>query len=126
VCSSTVEGAAFDQIAYASQTRHKFRILKQGPFYYSFKVQSTGKLVSLASTTTFESSLPAVKQMTSGSTAAFQGWFVSPTGDGYFRICSDQTFHCLSGGSNTSAAPVQGRPSTMSGAAMEWNILVAD
>jgi hypothetical protein len=64
--------------------------------------------------------------MTSGSTAAFQSWYASPTGDGYFRICSDQTFHCLSVGSNTSGSLVQGRPSTLSGPNMEWNVLVAD
>jgi hypothetical protein len=100
--------------------------VKQGSFYYSFKVQSTGKFVSLSSSTYPETNLPPLKQMTAGSTAAFQGWFVSPTGDGYFRICSDQTWHCLSVGSNTSGAPVRGRPSLMSGANMEWNILVAD
>jgi hypothetical protein len=124
--SSTAEGAAFDQIAYTSQPRDKFRIVKSGPFNYSFKVQSTGKFVSLASSTVPETNLPPVKQMAAGSTAAFQTWWVSPTGGGYFRICSDQTFHCLSVGSNTSAAPIQGRPSTASGANMEWNILVAD
>ena len=124
--NSTAEGASFDQIAYVSQPRDKFRIVKLGPFYYSLKVQSTGKFVSLSSSTTFESTLPAMKQMTSGSTAAFQSWYASPTGDGYFRICSDQTFHCLSVGSNTSGSPVQGRPSTMSGPNMEWNVLVAD
>ena len=104
----------------------KFRIIKQGPFYYSFKAQSSGKFVSLASSTHPETSLPPVKQYTQGSTAAFQGWFVSPTGTGYFRICSDQTFHCLSVGSNTSGAPVQGRPSLTSGPNMEWNLLVAE
>jgi len=70
--NSTAEGAGFDQIAYVSQPRDKFRIVKGGPFYYSFKVLSTGKLLSLSSSTTFESALPTMKQMTSGSTAAFQ------------------------------------------------------
>ena len=124
--NSTVEGAAFDQIAYTSQPRDKFRIVKNGPFAYSFKVQSTGKMVSFASSTLPETNLPPAKQMASGSTAAFQNWWVSPTGSGYFRICSDQTFHCLSVGSNTSGALIQGRPSTTSGPNMEWNILVAD
>ncbi len=124
--NSTAEGAAFDQLAYTSLPRLKFRISKLGPFYYSFKAQSSGKLVSLASSTFPDTNLPQVKQTTSGSTSAFQGWYASPTGGGYFRICSDQTFHCLSVGSNTSGAPVQGRPSITTGANMEWNILVAD
>jgi hypothetical protein len=123
---STADGAAFDQLAYASTTRQKFRIVKNGPYYYSFKVASTGKMVSLSSSTLPETSLPTIKQYTAGSAAAFQGWFASPTGTGYFRLCSDQTFHCLSVGSNTSGSVIQGRPSTMSGPNMEWNILPAN
>ena len=56
--NSTAEGAAFDQLAYTSLPRLKFRIPKIGPFYYSFKVQSTGKIVSLASSTYPETNLP--------------------------------------------------------------------
>jgi hypothetical protein len=124
--SSTLEGAAMDQIAYTSLPRDKFRILKNGPFNYAFKAQSSGKLVSLSSATRWETSLPPVKQFAAGSTAAFQNWMVSPTGSGYFTICSDETFHCLSVGSTTSGAPVQGRPSTTIGSQMEWNIAVAE
>ena len=68
--SATTEGAGFDQIAYVSQPRDKFRILKNGPFNYSFQAQSTGKLVSLASSTLWETVLPPVKQFTAASTAA--------------------------------------------------------
>jgi hypothetical protein len=125
--NSTTEGASFDQLTYATaQPRMRFRIVKSGGYSYSFKVQSTGKYVSLASSTLQTTNLPQVKQIAAGSSTGFQTWWVSPTGDGYFRICSDQTFHCISVGSTTSGSLVQGRPSTTTGPAMEWNILIAN
>ena len=119
-------GAAFDQIAYVSQPRDKFRIVKVGGFDYSFQVTGTTKMVSFPSTTTTDTTLASVKQLSSGSMGAHQGWFINPTGTGYFRICGSETFQCLSVGSNTSGALVQGRPSAGTGAAFEWNIILAN
>ena len=104
--SSTTEGAGFDQIAYVSQPRDKFRIVKQGSFYYSFKVQSTGKFASFSSSTYPETNLPPLKQMTAGSTAAFQGWFVSPTG-----TVTSASARTRPGTASASAATRAARPS---------------
>ena len=102
--NATTEGATFDQLTYVSQPRDKFRIVKVGGFDYSFKVQSTGKMVSFPASTTTDTTLASVKQLAAGSAGAHQGWFINPTGTGYFRICGSETFQCLSVGSNTSGA----------------------
>ena len=83
-------------------------------------------MVSFPSTTTTDTTLASVKQLAAGSAGAHQGWFINPTGTGYFRICGSETFQCLSVGSNTSGALVQGRPSLNTGAAFEWNIILAN
>jgi hypothetical protein len=83
-------------------------------------------MVSFPSTTAVESTTSSVKQLVSGSAGAHQGWFISPTGNGYFRVCGSETFQCLGVTSNTSGAAVQGLPSANSGAAVEWNIILAN
>jgi hypothetical protein len=125
-CQELVTACMLAHVNATGQPRMRFRIVKSGGYSYSFKVQSTGKYVSLASSTLQTTNLPQVKQIAAGSSTGFQTWWVSPTGDGYFRICSDQTFHCISVGSTTSGSLVQGRPSTTTGPAMEWNILIAN
>ena len=108
--NSTAEGAAFDQIAYTSPPRNKFRIVKIGPFYYSFKVQSSGKLVSLASSTTSGDVVARDEADHLGEHAAFQGWYASPTGDGYFRLARTRRSTASASGSTTSGSPVRAAP----------------
>ena len=115
--NSTTEGAAFDQIAYVSQPRDKFRIVKVGGFDYSFKVQSTGKMVSFPSTTHARHDPGVGEAAGGGEHRRVPGLVHQPDGDRLLPHLLRQTFQCLSVGSNTSGALVQGRPSAGSGAA---------